>query len=631
MKKSICLFFLLFSVVCNAQNKPVNLIFDTDMAPDYDDVGALAMLHAMADSNEVTILATVASNKCETAVPCIEVINTYFGRPDIPLGAAKGDAPDRSTWHKGLRWTDELPARYPHRVKSTSASDDAVEVYRKVLSEMPDGSVTIVTVGFFTNLRNLLLSQPDKISPLTGRELIKAKVKQLVSMAGKFPEGIEFNVEVDARSSQLVFQEWPTPIILSGFEIGEQILTGKRLAASGIKGSPIIDTFSMCLPQDDPKGRNSWDETAVLVAVRGIRDYFDIERGTITVLDNGSNIWEKNEKGMHSRLLFKMPKDQLTKVIEDMMMHKPETVPLVRNYRNPVVNSSLPDPSVIMAKDGYFYLYATEDTRNLPIHRSKDLINWEFSGTAFTDETRPSFEPKGGIWAPDINYFNGQYIMFYSMSVWGGEWTCGIGAATAQKPEGPFTDRGMLFRSNTIGVQNSIDPFYIEDNGKKYLFWGSFRGIYGIELADDGLSIKADAFKKQVAGTAYEGTYIHKHKGYYYLFASVGSCCEGLNSTYTTVVGRSESLWGPYVDKKGLLMLENHHEIVIHKNNAFVGTGHNSEIVTDRSGDDWIFYHAVNVTDPSGRVLLLDKVNWIDGWPSITGSSPSLEAANPVF
>lgn len=300
-------------------------------------------------------------------------------------------------------------------------------------------------------------------------------------------------------------------------------------------------------------------------------------------------------------------------------------------FRNPVINESLPDPTITQAKDGYFYLYATEDIRNVPIYRSKDLVNWKFTGTAFTNESRPSFEPKGGIWAPDINYVNGQYVMYYSMSVWGGEWTCGIGVATAQKPEGPFTDRGMLFRSNGIGVQNSIDPFYIEDNGKKFLFWGSFRGIYGIELAEDGFSVKEGAVKKQIAGTAYEGTYIHKRNGYYYLFASVGSCCEGLKSTYTTVVGRSQSLWGPYVDKKGQPMMENHHEIVIHKNGAFVGTGHDSEIVTDKAGSNWIFYHAVKVSDPSGRVLMLDKVKWVDGWPSVATSSPSIESDKPVF
>lgn len=300
-------------------------------------------------------------------------------------------------------------------------------------------------------------------------------------------------------------------------------------------------------------------------------------------------------------------------------------------YKNPIIDYSLPDPSIIKAADGYFYVYATENIRNLPIHRSKNLVDWEEVGTAFTEETRPIFEPKGNIWAPDINYVHGQYVLYYSMSVWGGEWTCGIGVATADKPEGPFTDRGMMFRSNTIGVQNSIDPFYIEDGGKKYLFWGSFRGIYGIELTDDGLAVKEGTEKKQIAGTAYEGTYIHKHGPYYYLFASVGSCCEGLKSTYTTVVGRSLHLFGPYVDKEGLPMLENHHETVIHGNDAFVGTGHNSEIVSDKQGSDWILYHAVSKVNPTGRVLMMDRIKWVNGWPEVTGNTPSLEAEAPVF
>lgn len=302
-----------------------------------------------------------------------------------------------------------------------------------------------------------------------------------------------------------------------------------------------------------------------------------------------------------------------------------------KTYRNPVVNYSLPDPAVIRADDGYFYLYATEDIRNLPIHKSKDLVNWELVGTAFTKESRPAFEPKGGLWAPDINKIGDKCVLYYSMSVWGGEWSCGIGVAVADKPEGPFTDCGKLFCSSEIGVQNSIDPFYMEDKGQKYLFWGSFRGIYGIELSDDGLSVKAGAEKVQIAGTAYEGTYIHKRKGYYYLFASTGTCCEGLKSTYQTVVGRSKKLFGPYLDKQGEAMMNNRHETLIRKNDSFVGNGHNSEIVTDDAGNDWMLYHGVSVDNPHGRVLLLDKVEWKAGWPLVKGGSPSMEAEKPVF
>ncbi len=300
-------------------------------------------------------------------------------------------------------------------------------------------------------------------------------------------------------------------------------------------------------------------------------------------------------------------------------------------YKNPVIKKSLPDPTIIQTAGGDFYLYSTEDIRNLPVYHSKDLIHWEFSGTAFTEDTRPSFEPRGGLWAPDINYIDGRYVMYYSMSVWGGEWTCGIGVAVADKPEGPFSDLGILFRSNEIGVQNSIDPDYVEDNGRKYLFWGSFRGIYGIELSGDGLKVKEGAEKKQIAGTAYEGAYIHKRGKYYYFFASIGSCCEGLKSTYTTVVARSESLFGPYTDKKGQPVMENHHEVLIHKNEQFVGVGHNSGIVQDQAGVDWIFYHGVCVEDAKGRNLFLDRIDWINDWPVVKDNQPSLESEAPVF
>lgn len=279
-------------------------------------------------------------------------------------------------------------------------------------------------------------------------------------------------------------------------------------------------------------------------------------------------------------------------------------------YNNPVVSYSLPDPTLLRDSEGTFWLYATEDIRNTPILKSDNLTDWTIASTAFTNATRPSFEPNGGIWAPDINYINGRYVLYYSMSVWGGEWTCGIGVATADKPEGPFTDKGKLFRSNEIEVQNSIDPFYIEENGKKYLFWGSFRGIYAIELSDDALSVMPGAEKQQVAGTAFEGVYIHKRGGYYYFFASIGSCCEGVNSTYQLVVGRSQSLFGPYFNKAGKDMMDNGYDIVIGSNERFVGNGHCSEIVQDNAGNDWILYHGVDKRAPEGRILLLDRVKW---------------------
>jgi beta-xylosidase len=311
-----------------------------------------------------------------------------------------------------------------------------------------------------------------------------------------------------------------------------------------------------------------------------------------------------------------------------------------QTYRNPVVNLSLPDPTVMRADDGYFYLYATADIALTPIFRSRNLVDWEQAGACFTPETRPSWEPRAGIWAPDINYINGKYVLYYSHSVWGCNGTCGIGVAVADSPLGPFTDKGALFQSTAIGVNNSIDQFYFEDNGKKYLIWGSFCGIYCIELEDDGLAIKAGAEKVRIAGKdtqvfdsqGTEGSYIIKRGKYYYYFGSTGTCCEGASSTYTVVVGRSESLFGPYLDKKGQSMFDNHYEVVLHGNSVFAGPGHNAEIITDDNGDDWLLYHAYMKSDPqNGRVLCMDKLIWTDGWPTVEGLEPSAESPAPVF
>lgn len=299
-------------------------------------------------------------------------------------------------------------------------------------------------------------------------------------------------------------------------------------------------------------------------------------------------------------------------------------------YTNPVMHFDMPDPTVICVEDGSFYLYATEGHGySIPIVRSYDLVNWERVGTAFTKETRPSFEPKGGLWAPDINRLKKQYVLYYAMSTWGGGETCGIGVATADQPQGPFKDHGPLFRSNTINVFNSIDPEFVREKGRNYLFWGSFGGIYVVELTKDGLAVKVGSRPKQIAGNLFEAAYIHKREGYYYLFASIGSCCEGLNSTYTTVVGRSRNLFGPYTDKSGKKMLDNGYEVVIQRSNRFAGPGHNADIVTDNAGDDWILYHAVDAQNPRGRSLMLDKIEWIDGWPTVRDGHPS-ETPQPI-
>ena len=301
-------------------------------------------------------------------------------------------------------------------------------------------------------------------------------------------------------------------------------------------------------------------------------------------------------------------------------------------YSNPILGSDGADPSVMRADDGYFYMYTTGDR----IWRSSNMTAWSYVGSMWAGSNRPTFVPGvTRIWAPDINKIGDKYVMYFALSKWGGIDSCGVGVATSNTPNGPFVPAngdGKLFRSYEIGVQNSIDPCYYEENGKKYIFWGSFRGIYAIELSDDGLSLKEGAEKVQIAGTAYEGTFIYKRGDYYYFFGSIGSCCDGANSTYTTVYARSQSLLGPYVNKSGAPLLNNFHNILIKSNDKWAGTGHNAEIITDKNGDTWIPYHAYSKKNPDlGRMVLLDKVLWKDNWPYVTNGSPSNMAKAPVF
>lgn len=315
---------LLLVFACTNQQKqaPVKIIFDTDLGPDYDDVGALAFLHAMADSGKAEILATIASNKHELVVPSIEVINTYFGRPELPLGAPKSAG---ASMGSSQHWADSLVAKYPHKTKTTNDAEDAVTVYRRILNGQADASVTIVTVGFLTNMANLLESGADNISPMTGKELIEKKVKLLVSMAGRFPSGKEFNIYIDSVSSKKVFENWPGKIIFTGFEIGSKIFTGLRLINSDVQNSPVKDVFkiSMAISPEDKNGRMSWDETAVLIGVYGTEGFFDTVRGKIIINEDGSNGWQDASDGKHFYVKMKRPVNEITTFIEDRMMHLP--------------------------------------------------------------------------------------------------------------------------------------------------------------------------------------------------------------------------------------------------------------------------------------------------------------------
>lgn len=312
-------------------------------------------------------------------------------------------------------------------------------------------------------------------------------------------------------------------------------------------------------------------------------------------------------------------------------------------YTNPIITfSSAADPTVIRTDEG-FYLYATQTNSYwIPIYFSKDLVNWEFKRSAFRKATRPTEDvlPDGGaFWAPEIRHINGKYVLYFSWAKWGDGSKSYTAVATSDSPVGDFLNAKPLLITDDFG-SNCIDQFYYEEDGKKYMFVGSFNGIYVTELTDDGLSVKRGAdgkpvLKKQVCGRAFEGTNIYKKGKYYYLFASINNCCDGIDSRYKVVVGRSEKLLGPYVDRKGKDMLDNSWTLVLEGDGeTFFGPGHNSIIIPDDAGTDWMIYHSYVKENGAvgGRLGMLDRIVWsADGWPTIKKCVPSKGDLLPVF
>jgi hypothetical protein len=302
---------------------PVNVIFDTDMSGDCDDVGALAVLNKLADAGEAKILACVANghDQDKAVAASIDAVNTYYGRPHVPIGTYQGPKYGASK----SPYTAALRDEFPHTALPDDQMPKAVDVYRKTLAAAHDGSVTIVSVGFLINLADLLQSPADKISPLTGVELVREKVKQLVVMGGHFPkgDGAEYNFgnSDGGPNTQYAVENWPTPILFSGFEIGGSIGTGKVLKDA--PSSPVRRAYELYTKFE---GRQSWDLTAALAAVRDPNLYWTIQsNGYCRVNADGTSEWTPTPNRGHSYLVAKVPPADVAKVLDDLMLLPPKT------------------------------------------------------------------------------------------------------------------------------------------------------------------------------------------------------------------------------------------------------------------------------------------------------------------
>ncbi|MBN1347106.1 MAG: nucleoside hydrolase [Phycisphaerae bacterium] len=300
----------------------VRIIFDTDMDTDCDDAGGLAVLHALADRGEAEILATVVSSRFPWSAPCVEAINRYYGRAGLPIGAPKTAWAD--TGGRGSRYARQIAERFPTRLRSNDDAPDAVEVYRRVLAAQDDGAVVIVTVGYLTNLRDLLASTPDAISPLDGRALVQRKAARWVCMGGRYPEHLDpavfGNFKPDPSSAVIAIRDWPGPIYFSG--LGDDIHTGSRLKETPAD-NPVRRAYELYLGRK--KTRASWDPICVLFAVRDKADFWKVHTGGHNhIFKNGTNQWRDGPATNHR--LVQLRRDWATRLrdtLDALMVQAP--------------------------------------------------------------------------------------------------------------------------------------------------------------------------------------------------------------------------------------------------------------------------------------------------------------------
>lgn len=321
--------------VKSVEQKGAAVIFDTDLGIDVDDAGALVVLHALADRGEARILATVANVHDPYAAAALDAINTYYGRPDIPVGrnARAQYAVATPYWRSPApRFVQGLAERFPHDTGASPPS--AVSVYRRALASQPDGSVTIISVGFMQNLADLLASQGDRYSTLDGAALVKRKVKVLVAMAGSYPGShrdlyLQGGREMDPSPAMKVLTAWPTTTVFTPGNVCGGFVTGHTLAQRTPDSNPVRAAYTLFFGKEGV-GRSSWDLCTVLYAVRGLSypgdgSYFGLSRReTLHLSVEGVSEWRAPNDGRHKRLTRIMETAALQSRLEALMTTPPQ-------------------------------------------------------------------------------------------------------------------------------------------------------------------------------------------------------------------------------------------------------------------------------------------------------------------
>jgi arabinan endo-1,5-alpha-L-arabinosidase len=304
-------------------------------------------------------------------------------------------------------------------------------------------------------------------------------------------------------------------------------------------------------------------------------------------------------------------------------------------YTNPVYKADFADPTVIRGHDGWFYAYATNTSvgdqfYNIQVAKSSDLIHWKIVGDALP--AKPAWADKD-FWAPHVLFDarRKEYFLYYSGESPDSKVGKCIGVAISKSPEGPFVDIGKPLISGEGFV--NIDPMAFDDpvSGKKYLYWGSgHQPIRARELNDDRISFKSGSKVVTVVEPSneeysrlVEGAWVHYRDGYYYMFYSGDNCC-GDKANYAVMISRSKNPLGPFERLSEERKTKS--SVILAKNKVWNAPGHNS-IISDDAGQDWIVYHAISLDSAlssKGRIMLIDRLQYKNGWPYIDTDSPSI-------
>ena len=312
----------------------INLIMETDIGNDVDDALAMDLLYKYMDAGKINLMAVCINKEGEAPAEFTDILNTWYGYPDIPIGVVRGgadcesDAINYAQAVVNIKDAEGVPV-FLRTLKEYGDLPDAHILYRQLLSKAADNSVVIASVGFSTNLIRLLETPADKISKLTGKELVAKKIKLLVTMAGDFenPDIHEYNVVKDIPAAKVIFEEWPTPVVTSPFEVGIQVLYPAASIENdfGWTGQhPVVEAYKAYLPM--PYDRPTWDPTAVLYAVEGDSWFTVSEPGFITVTDEGSTLFTPDPSGTRRYLsIDKAQADAIKAHFVDMITKAPKS------------------------------------------------------------------------------------------------------------------------------------------------------------------------------------------------------------------------------------------------------------------------------------------------------------------